>query len=382
MGRARPEELEHYNSYLEVDLGAIARNVERVRRHIGPKHGIIPVVKGNAYGLGTVEVARLLAERCGVQLIANAHVLESMQIRQAGVDADLMILGALPPHAIPYGPRYDLQLTVFNRQTVELLSQACRQQGKVGKVHVKIETGLGRIGVEPGPPLEELLDAIEGAGTLEIVGVFTQFATAAQWGSPYARQQLALFQQAMEQVYRRGIRPQYVHTANTGATVWLPESYGTHVRCGSLYLGYSNLARRENPLGVEEPATWRAFITNIKEVAPGQSVGYLRHFVAEKPTKVATIDVGYSAGLNRTLALQGGPVLVHGQKTRFLGTCMDQSFVDVTGIDCQLFDEVTLLGHDGPAMLSLFEVAAFVEQNIHSMLSAINPVLVKRLYRQ
>ena len=101
MGRARPEELEHYNSYLEVDLGAIARNVERVRRHIGSKHGIIPVVKGNAYGLGTVEVARLLAERCGVQLIANAHVLESMQIRQAGVDADLMILGALPPHAIP-----------------------------------------------------------------------------------------------------------------------------------------------------------------------------------------------------------------------------------------------------------------------------------------
>ena len=133
MGRARPEELEHYNSYLEVDLGAIARNVERVRRHIGPKHGIIPVVKGNAYGLGTVEVARLLAERCGVQLIANAHVLESMQIRQAGVDADLMILGALPPHAIPYGPRYDLQLTVFNRQTVELLSQACRQLGKWAK---------------------------------------------------------------------------------------------------------------------------------------------------------------------------------------------------------------------------------------------------------
>lgn len=130
-------------------------------------------------------------------------------------------------------------------------------------------------------------------------------------------------------------------------------------------------------MGVEEPATWRAFITNIKQVRPGESVGYRRHFIAERPTTVATIDVGYSAGINRPLALQGGPVLVHGHKTRYLGICMDQSFVDVTGIDCKLFDEVTLLGWDNGQLLSLFDLAGFVDQNIHSLLSAISPVVLR-----
>lgn len=370
-------ELEHYNSYLKVDLGAIARNVERVKRHIGPGCGMIPVVKGNAYGLGTVAVARTLAERCGIRLIANAHILESIQIREAGVDVDLMILGALPPHAIAYAPRYDIQLTVFNVETVRLLSEACRKEGKRGKVHIKLETGLGRIGVNPGPDLERLLDAIEGAGNLEIVGVFTHYATASVQESAFAKKQFALFEQGVAQLHARGIRPQYVHTANTGATVWFRESHCTHVRCGSLYLGYSNLEDRSNPLGVEEPATWRAFITNIKQVRPGESVGYRRHFIAERPTTVATIDVGYSAGINRPLALQGGPVLVHGHKTRYLGICMDQSFVDVTGIDCKLFDEVTLLGWDNGQLLSLFDLAGFVDQNIHSLLSAISPVVLR-----
>lgn len=370
-------DLEHYNSYVKVDLGAIQRNVERIKAHIGPGHGMIPVVKGNAYGLGTVAVARTLAERCGIGLIANAHVLESIQIREAGIDVDLMILGALPPHAIPYAPRYDIQLTVFNGETVRLLSAACRKEGKLGKVHIKLETGLGRIGVKPGPDLERLLDEIERAGNLEIVGAFTHYATATQQQSQYAKGQFALFQQGMEQLYARGIHPAYVHTASTGATVWFKDSYCTHVRCGILYMGYSNLDDRSNPLGVEEAATWRAFITNVKQVQPGESVGYNRHFIARQPTRVATIDVGYSAGLNQPLALQGGPVLVHGQKTRYLGICMDQSFIDVTGIDCKLFDEVTLLGWDDGRLLSLYDVADFAQQNPHSILSAITPVVLR-----
>lgn len=375
-------DLKHYNSYLKVDLDAIVRNVARVQKHIGPDCGMIPVVKGNAYGLGTVPVARVLAQRCGITLMANAHIMESIQIRQAGIQTDLLILGALPPHAIAYVPRYDLQMTVFNRESVELLSKAAREQGKTCKVHIKIETGLGRIGVKPGKDLELLLQEIAKAGNLEIVGVFTHFATASHTNSDYAKGQYQLFSQAVEQLHAGGIYPQYVHTANTGATVWFKECHGTHVRCGSLYLGFSNLESRENPLGVEEPATWRAFITNIKEIAPGESVGYHRHFIAEKPTKVATIDVGYSAGLNRPLALGGGPVLVHGQKTRYLGVCMDQSFVDVTGIDCKLFDEVTLLGWDEGTLLSLFELAGYIEQNVHSLLSAISPLVVLRVYEE
>ena len=373
-------DLEHYHSYLQVDLGAIERNVARIRRHIGPGRELIPVVKGNAYGLGTAEVARTLSQRCGVRLMANANLQESIQIRQANIPTDLMILGGLPPHAIPYAAQYDVQPTVFNRETAELFSRACRNLGKLGKIQIKLETGMGRVGVKPGPELDQLLDCVLGLGNLEIAGVFTHYATAYQPGSDYTRRQLALFQQGVEQMEARGIRPPYVHSAATAATVWLPESHCTHVRCGSLYLGYSNLQSRENPLGVEEPATWRAFITNIRRIEPGESVGYQRHFTAQKPTTVATVDIGYSAGLNRPLALAGGPVLVKGRRTRYLGVCMDQCFVDVTDIDCQLFDQVTLLGRDGDAFLSLFELADFIDQNIHSLLSAVNPNSVLRVY--
>lgn len=373
-------ELEHYNSYLQVDLGAIERNVGRIRRHIGPGRGLIPVVKGNAYGLGTVEVARMLSQRCGVRLMANANVQESIQIRQAGIETDLMILGGLPPHAIPYAAQYGLQLAVFNRQTVLLFDQACRQLGKVGKVHIKLETGMGRIGVRPGEELEQLLDCLKQASNLEIVGVFTHYADAFHPGSEYTKKQFALFRQGVDQLETHGIRPPYIHTANTGATVWFPDSFCTHVRCGSLYLGYSNIAEHKNPLGIEEAAAWRAFITNIRQIGPGESVGYQRHFIAKQPTTVATVDVGYSAGLNRPLAQAGGPVLVCGKRTRYLGACMDQCFVDVTGIDCQLFDQVTLLGRDGEEFLSLFELADFVGQNIHSILSAVNPNSVLRVY--
>lgn len=373
-------DLKHYHSYLQVDLGAIARNVDRIRRHIGPEKGLIPVVKGNAYGLGTVEIARMLSRRCGIRLMANANLQEAILIRQAGIETDLMILGGLPPHAIPYAAEYDVQPAIFNRETAELFSRACRDRGKTGKIQIKLETGMGRIGARPGPELDRLLDRLLALDNLEITGVFTHFATAYQLGSEYARQQLALFRQGVEQMESRGIRPPYIHAAATAATVWLPESHCTHVRCGALYLGYSNLQGRENPLGVEEPASWRAFITNLRQLEPGESAGYQRHFVAQKPTMVATVDVGYSAGLNRPLALAGGPVLVKGQRTRYLGTCMDQCFVDVTGIDCRLFDQVTLLGRDGDEFLSPFELAEFIGQNVHSILTGINPNSVLRVY--
>lgn len=368
--------LEHYGSYVYVDLEKIESNVRKIQAHIGEGVGMIPVVKGNAYGLGTVPVARVLA-KCGIKLIANAHILEAIDIRKNNIDVDLLIIGALPPHAIKYAPLYDIQLTVFNVETARLYSEECHKAGKRGIVHIKLETGLGRIGVVPGPDLDILLDEIEKLGNLDVVGVFTHYATAAIYNSPYAFRQYEIFKEGLAQIRARGIEPEYIHTANTGATVWFDESHCTHVRCGSLFLGYSNMADRSNPIGVEEPATWRAFITNIKEVMPGQSVGYQRHFIADKPTMVATVDVGYGDGVKRQLAQNYGPVLVNGTRTRFLGICMDQCFVDVTDIECKLFDEVTLLGGDGGAWLSLFELADGIGQNIHSLLTAIGPAVLR-----
>lgn len=146
-----------------------------------------------------------------------------------------------------------------------------------------------------------------------------------------------------------GITPRYVHCCNTGATAWLKEAYSvcTHVRTGSLYLGYSSIQNDWNPIGVEESGSWKTMIVNIREIVPGESVGYGRTFMPDHPAKVAVIGIGYGDGYTRSFAVSGAPALINGVRCRFVGTCMDMSFLDVTDVDCKIGDEVTLFGEDG-----------------------------------
>ena len=146
-----------------------------------------------------------------------------------------------------------------------------------------------------------------------------------------------------------GITPRYVHCCNTGATAWLKEAYSvcTHVRTGSLYLGYSSIQNDWNPIGVEESGSWKTMIVNIREIVPGESVGYGRTFMPDHPAKVAVIGIGYGDGYTRSFAVSGAPAIINGVRCRFVGTCMDMSFLDVTGVDCKIGDEVTLFGEDG-----------------------------------
>ena len=219
------------------------------------------------------------------------------------------------------------------------------------KDHIKIETGMNRIGARPGKELSDLLSCIKGLGNIEIDGVFTHFATADQAnegkGNDFTREQFSRFLEGLSQIREAGITPRYVHCCNTGATAWLKESYSvcTHVRTGSLYLGYSS--NDWNPIGVEESGSWKTMIVNIREIVPGESVGYGRTFMPDHPAKVAVIGIGYGDGYTRSFAVSGAPALINGVRCRFVGTCMDMSFLDVTGADCKIGDEVTLFGEDG-----------------------------------
>lgn len=374
-------DLEYYNSYFEVSLTTIKENVEKVRKYIGEGHEIMPVIKGNCYGSGTVEVAKLVANECGVGIIGCGQVAEAVEIREAGIGCDILVLSSPVQHALKYAVQYDLMVPVFEEMSAKTLSDEAKKLGKTAHVHIKIETGMNRIGVKPGEPLSKLVDYIKSLGNVEIAGIFTHYATSDVIGNDLSIHQLEIFNTAVKQLGGMGITPKYIHSCNSNAIVWLKDGYGTHVRTGSMYLGYSIIDDENNKVGVKESASWRAFIVNVHDVYPGEQVGYSGAYVPKVKTKVATISIGYADGLFRPLAQTGGPVLVNGKRAKYLGLCMDQTFIDVTGVDCKIGDEVTLVGYDKLTgeLLSAYELQNYVDQTYVYQFCSIGP-RVKRVY--
>lgn len=347
-------DLNCYTSRLEIHLDRIGRNLDKIRKHTGTLE-MLPVVKSNAYGFGTVEVANYLVHHCGIKILATARIFEACQILDSGcTEAEILILGPVPAYSFPVVVSRGIQIPLFRSEDVRLLSEETRRQGKpFVKAHIKVETGMNRIGARPGEELAKVLESIREAGNIVVDGVFTHFATADRAnegeGNDFTREQFSRFCEGLAQVRTAGFEPRYVHCCNTGATVWFKEAYKvcTHARMGSLYLGYSSIQDDWNPIGVEESGSWKTFISNLRTIQPGESVGYGRTFMPDHEATVAVIPVGYGDGYTRSFAVRGAPALINGRRCSFVGTCMDMSFIDVTGLECGLGDEVTLFGEDG-----------------------------------
>lgn len=373
-----------YNSYLEVDFGRMKESFRKVQAAAG-RRGVIPVLKANAYGIGLVPMADFLVNTMNCDVMAVAQTSEGVLLRQAGFrQADIMLLGPAPRHALPYAVENDLLLPVFSRETALWADEAAAALGKTARVQLKIDTGMNRIGVRQGAALEDLLAFLKTLEHLRVEGVFTHFVNATYTDDPQTPVAYAKFEQAVAQLRAAGFAPKYIHCCNTGATSWFKDDrISTHVRPGSLYMGYDSMDDGTNWLGVEECVSWRAFITNIHTVPAGESCGYCNHYVCRRDTVVATVDIGYADGLFRPLAQggTGGVLLVNDTRCRYLATSMDQTMVDVTGVPCQVGDQVTVFGYSqGGAKLPLAELMRYTGQNLSYSLCLTNH-RVKRIYR-
>lgn len=373
-----------YNSYLEVDFGKMKESFRKVQAAAG-KRGVIPVLKANAYGIGLIPMADFLVNTMGCEVMAVAQTSEGVLLRQGGFrQADIMLLGPAPLHAVPYAVENELLLPVFNRENAQWINDEAKKQGKIARVQLKIDTGMNRIGVRHGQPLEELLDFLKTLPNLCIAGVFTHFVNATYTDDPQTPVAYGKFEQAAAQIRAAGIEPQYIHCCNTGATSWFKgDLISTHVRPGSLYMGYDSMDDGTNWLEVEEGISWRAFITNIHTVKAGESCGYCNHHVCDKDTVVATVDIGYADGLYRPMAQggTGGVLLVNDTRCPYLATSMDQTMVDVTGVDCKVGDQVTVFGFSlNGAKLPLAELQNWTNQNLSLPLCLTNH-RVKRIYK-
>ncbi|MBR6575048.1 MAG: alanine racemase [Clostridia bacterium] len=373
-----------YNSYLEVDFGKMKESFRKVQAAAG-KRGVIPVLKANAYGIGLIPMADFLVNTMNCDVMAVAQTSEGVQLREGGFRrADIMLLGPAPEHAVIYAVENDLLLPVFNQQNARWASEAAQALGKTARVQIKIDTGMNRIGVAQGQPLEDFLKVLKSLPALQVEGVFTHFVNATYTDDPQTPVAYAKFEKAVAQVRAAGFTPKYIHCCNTGATSWFKgDLISTHVRPGSLYMGYDSMDDGTNWLEVEEGISWRAFITNIHTVKAGESCGYCNHHVCDKDTVVATVDIGYADGLYRPMAQggTGGVCLVNDTRCKYLATSMDQTMVDVTGVDCKVGDQVTVFGFSlNGAKLPLAELQNWTNQNLSLPLCLTNH-RVKRIYK-
>ena len=373
-----------YNSYLEVDFGKMKESFRKVQAAAG-KRGVIPVLKANAYGIGLIPMADFLVNTMNCDVMAVAQTSEGVLLREGGFrKADIMLLGPAPEHAVIYAVENDLLLPVFNEQNARWASEAAQKLGKTARVQIKIDTGMNRIGVAQGQPLEDFLKVLKSLPCLQVEGVFTHFVNATYTDDPQTPVAYAKFEQAVYQIREAGIDPRYIHCCNTGATSWFKgDRISTHVRPGSLYMGYDSMDDGTNWLEVEEGISWRAFVTNIHTVKAGESCGYCNHHVCDKDTVVATVDIGYADGLYRPMAQggTGGVCLVNDSRCKYLATSMDQTMVDVTGVDVKVGDQVTVFGFSlGGAKLPLAELQNYTNQNLSLPLCLTNH-RVKRIYK-
>lgn len=353
-----------------IDLAALTHNLAQVRR-LAPSCDILAVVKADAYGHGAIAVSRALA-RDGVQRFGVATVEEGALLREAGLQAPILVMGGLLPAQIKDLLAYRLTPLIHRSAMAEALA------GELGAahafpVHLKIDTGMGRLGFLPDdvPPL---LDTAPFQRCLRVEGLMTHLADSDNADRAYTDGQIARFQRLAAQLAGAGYRIPLVHAANSAAILAYPSAQGTAVRPGLMLYGYASVPPG-HPLPELTPVmTLRSAVVQVRRLQKGDSVSYNRTFIASKPSQIAVLPVGYADGYSRALSNRS-MVLVRGQRCPVVGrVCMDMTLVDVTAVPgVTPGDEVVLIGRQGEGAVLAHDLAAWAGTIPYEILCGIGP---------
>lgn len=333
--------------YAEIDLDAAVFNMESMKRSLAPETGMIGVVKADGYGHGAVPVA--LAIDPYVEGYAVATVDEALVLRNHGIDKPVLILGVTHKSRYEELLKNDIRPSVFTMDQAVPLSALAVSMGTKAKVHLALDTGMSRIGLEADEGGADLAAQIAALPGIEAEGLFTHFARADETDKTAARRQIAAYCHFVELLEQRGVKIPVRHCSNSAGIIDLPEANMDQVRAGiSIYGMYPSDEVDQERVTLKPVMVLRSFITYIKPLQAGRAVSYGGTFVADRPMRIATVPVGYGDGYPRNLSGRGY-VLIRGRKAPILGrVCMDQFMVDVTGIpDAAEEDLVTLIGRDG-----------------------------------
>ena len=337
-----------------VDLSAIEHNMRLIRNAVPQPVKVLAVVKADGYGHGAVETARA-AIAGGADMLAVAAVSEGKQLREAGITLPILVLGAVTCHDVSEGVRYNLIQTICSPEMAELCEKAAAEQGKKTEVHLKIDTGMGRIGVRHESERDKILDTLRICSHVQLTGVFTHFSDADgdEDGIRYTHEQYERFLNMIEPLPKGIIR----HCCNSAAIHRFPEMALDMVRAGISLYGYPPVP---DTFGLIPCMSWKAVISYVKELDADACVSYGRKYKSNRPILTATVTCGYADGYHRA-CWEKGYVLIHGQKAKILGrVCMDQLVADISGIEnvCP-GDEAILMGRSGNERITAEDLAAW-----------------------
>lgn len=342
-------------TFAEIDLQAITHNLQGVRQRVGRDVKVMAVVKANAYGHGIVEVSKHLEkQRCDYFGVANVE--EGVQLREAGVKKPILVFTLATELQARLAVEHDLELTISSAEEGATLNRIAQKKKKAVQIHLKIDTGMNRIGMRP-EGIKDVVRSVAVLRSVQIKGVYTHFANADEKEKAYARMQLTRFQRSLEELRHAGIEPELIHVANSAAILDLPESYFDMVRPGITIYGYYPSRHTTESIPLKPALTLKSHISFVKSLHAGESVSYGRKFIARKRTTIATIPIGYADGYSRLLSGKTS-VLIHGKRFPVAGLiCMDQLMVDVGSANVRVGDEVVLIGKQGSAEITAWQLA-------------------------
>lgn len=367
-------------TWAEIDLTAIASNVSAFRKHVGQKVEIIAVVKANAYGHGAVPVAKAALEAGATRLAVHRSV-EGVELRQAHIEAPILIMGYTPPDGARTVVRWRLTPSLIDIEVARALSSEAGGIGATVPVHVKVDTGMCRWGLLPGEVVE-FIRALHNLPHLRLEGIFTHFATADWEDTEHVLNQLKVFKGVLNDIRHAGYDVPVVHAANSAATMRLPATHFNAVRIGIAMYGMEPSNEWPSAFKIHPALALKSMVHRVRRLPPGSGISYGRTFITQQSILAALVPVGYGDGYHRSLSNKGC-VLIRGQRAPIVGrVCMDQCVVDATHIpEVAHDDEVVLIGRQGQEVISVEEVARLAGTINYEVTTSLLP-RVSRLYLQ
>lgn len=365
-------------TYATINLTALAHNLSCIKRYLSPGCQVMAIVKANAYGHGAVETAQALA-RQGIERFAVASLDEGIALRQAGLSTSIVVLGALFEEQTLDLVAHQLTPVVSDAHILPALAKATQSHPGPYPIHLKLETGMGRLGFPP-EGLRSLLDNQLLRSPLQVEGLMTHLADADGKDSSVTERQLEVFGAVLEQIQQRGVSLPFVHTANSAAIVRFPNAHFSLVRPGIMLYGYHTLPDTVPAPDLRPVLSLRTTVVQLRTIPQGGTVSYNGTFVATRPTRIAVLPIGYADGYSRRLSHRG-LVLIQGRRAPIVGlVCMDMVMVDVTDLaPVQIGDSVTLIGQQGEESIWADEVADWIGTIPYEILCGIGS-RVPRLY--
>jgi alanine racemase len=361
---------------VEVALARLTENFRAITAAVAPAV-VMPILKANAYGHGMLAVARHLAG-IGATSFGVAFLEEAIALREAGITLPILVMGGILGHQIPLFLRHGLTLTASSVDKLRAIDDAARELGVRAKVHLKIDTGMERIGVH-WYNAQGLLERAGDCRQLDVEGIYSHFANADAADLASARVQLERFREVLAWYDTHGVKPPVRHMANSGAILQLPESYLDLVRPGILLYGVYPSAEVRKTIAVRPALAWRSRVVYFKVVKPGHPVSYGSTWQSDHMVRIVTVPVGYGDGYFRALS-NTAQVLVRGKKYPVVGrVCMDQIMVNIEWDTAYNGDPVTLLGADGEALITCEDLAGWAGTIPYEILTNIN-TRVPRVY--